>query len=96
LPCLWPGRSLQPLVSAINCGHIQGGVLWKILFVERQNNLQIYHVKYIKFYHCIFVNCFDVLRNTVFKEYLPEDDHNWSPRHVGGYAVYTFAYRGQF
>ena len=35
------------------------------------------------------VNCFDVLRNISFKEYLPEDGHNEWLKHVRGYVVYT-------
>jgi len=36
--------------------------------------------------HFKFVNCFDVLRNTLipFTEHLPEDSHNTWPKHVGG------------
>jgi hypothetical protein len=37
----------------------------------------------------MFVNNFDVLCNTSFKEHLPEDGHNRWPKHVGGYAVYN-------
>jgi hypothetical protein len=44
---------------------------------------------YIKVTHYVFVNCFNVRRNTSFKEHLPEDGHSRWPKHVGGYAINT-------
>jgi hypothetical protein len=35
----------------------------------------------------LFVNCFGILHNISFKEYLPEGGHNRLLKKVGGYTV---------
>jgi hypothetical protein len=41
--------------SVVYCGHLHGGVLWKICYIERQNNLQIQN---IILYSCVLLVLF--------------------------------------
>ena len=79
-------------VSTNYCGHLQGGVLWRIYCIERWNKW-IYGYKIscqrnLTYYICK-LNCFNAVCNIAFIEHLPEDGHNSWPKHVAGYAVYN-------
>jgi hypothetical protein len=52
--------------------------LWDYKILKKTQNL---------IFNTIFVNLFEVLGNTFFKERLPEDSYNRWPKHVGGNDV---------
>jgi len=72
------------IVAVFRNVFFEGYITWNIKKIHKHKmmsyNLNLIHK---------LVNCFNILCNIYFKEYLHEDGHSRRPKHIAGYAVYN-------